>query len=104
VTNFVQYFIPTQMGKSVSEPEDLTPENTPPTLPPTLPTATATAINAASEATADDGIQALRTALAEDMQSIGDALFAAYKLEDIGAARGALKKISMQTRVMPAIS
>jgi phage gp29-like protein len=44
--------------------------------------------------TVDQSMQALRTALAADMQPIGKALEAAYRAKDLPAIRGALKKIS----------
>ncbi len=43
---------------------------------------------------ADDSLQAFRTALAADMQPLGDALMAAYQSGDIAAMTAALKKIS----------
>jgi hypothetical protein len=51
------------------------------------------AINTAANEV-DASMQALRTALAADMQPIGKALEAAYRAKDLPAIRGALKKIS----------
>lgn len=47
-----------------------------------------------NQSTVDQSMQALRTALAADMQPIGKALEAAYRAKDLPAIRGALKKIS----------
>lgn len=48
-----------------------------------------------------DSMQALRTALAADMQPLGDALLAAYQAGDHAATLAALKKISKD---MPALA
>lgn len=56
--------------------------------------------NAAAGAPADS-MQALRTALAADMQPLGDALLAAYQAGDHAATMAALKKISKD---MPALA
>ena len=50
---------------------------------------------------ADASLQALRTALAADLQSLGDALLAAYQAGDFAAMQAALKKISAG---MPALA
>ncbi len=60
--------------------------------------ATTTALNAAAavpeSGAAEAQMQELRSALATDMQPLGDALWAAYQTGDLPALRGALKKIS----------
>ena len=43
---------------------------------------------------ADESMQALRTALAADLQPLGDALFSAYQAGDFAAMQAALKKVS----------
>jgi hypothetical protein len=42
----------------------------------------------------DDSMQAIRSALAADLQPLGDALFSAYQTGDLAAMTAALKKIS----------
>jgi hypothetical protein len=49
---------------------------------------------AENEAAEPDGMQALRNALAADLQPLGDALYGAYQAADEPALRAALKKIS----------
>jgi hypothetical protein len=46
------------------------------------------------EARAEQDVQALRGALAADLQPLGEALFSAYQLGDWAACQAALKKIS----------
>ena len=61
------------------------PEPTPPENQPTVPN---------TQVTGNDAMQALRDALAEDMQPLGDALWQAYQSADLPAMRAALRKIS----------
>ena len=66
------------------------------TAAPVTPAATGetTALNTAATDPAQAELQALRTALAADMQPLGDALYAAWKTGDMAAMQAALKKIS----------
>jgi hypothetical protein len=55
------------------------------------------AVPAGNERTdAAEAVRAIRTALAEDLRPVGDALFAAYRAKDAAAIRTALKRISQR--------
>lgn len=65
------------------------------------PTLEATAANAGGLPDLTDSLQTLRSALAADLQPLGEALFAAYQAGDHAATQAALKKISKD---MPALA
>jgi len=78
------------LGEAATPSLPAVPEVTTATIPAT------TAINTAPAPAADPAaeVQALRNALASDMQPIGDALWGAYQTGDLPAMQAALKKIS----------
>ncbi|RYD38519.1 MAG: DUF935 family protein [Verrucomicrobiaceae bacterium] len=67
----------------------------------TMPGVPAESIENAAPGEPDQALQAFREALAADLQPLGDALFAAYQMNDGAAMLGALKKISKD---MPALA
>ncbi len=70
------------------------PVKLPPAGPPRSPWVTLEELANADLPDGPESLQALRTALAADLQPLGDALFGAYSAGDEAAMRAALKKIS----------
>lgn len=78
-----------KFGLVEADPEENALVTAVPPLGPSSPSPATTAINSASPA-----LQSLRSALASDMQPLGDALYAALQSGDQPAMNAALKKIS----------